>query len=113
MNDVVEPSTILTARRNEGARARCVTDRIAARDSSLRQLRTLIISAQLAQLRERSRMSRRSLADRMGVTTACISRIERGSIRNLDEVRAYVAAVNGTMTTVPDGTGYAVKVAWR
>lgn len=110
MNEVARSPAVRTARRGGGAPTRCVMERIAVRDSSLRQLRALILGAQLAQLRERRRMSRHSLADRIGVTPAYISRIERGNVRNLDEVRAYVAALNGTMAVVPDGPGYAVMV---
>lgn len=78
---------------------------------SLRQLRALILGAQLAQLRQDNRMSRAELALLMGLGTADVARIERGSARNVDEVRRYAGVLGASVTATRDGTGYAVTIS--
>lgn len=80
-------------------------------DASLRELRTLILGAQLALLREHRRIGKRSLAERIGVDPASITRIEQGGARNLGEVRAFVDALDGTMVVAADDGGYSVTLA--
>lgn len=80
------------------------------RESSFRQLRALILGAQLAELRREVGVTRETLANRMGVTRAHVIRIEHGKASSVDQVGEYVAALGCRMKAIPEGGYYAMTV---
>lgn len=55
---------------------------------------------QLAEMRSTAGMTQAELADALGVSQARISKIEHGEISGIDIVRAYVAALGGSIDVV-------------
>ena len=59
---------------------------------------------QLAEMRAAAGLTQAELADALGVSQARVSKIEHGEISGIDIVRAYVAALGGTIDVSP-GSG--------
>jgi DNA-binding XRE family transcriptional regulator len=55
---------------------------------------------QLAEMRATAGVTQAELADALGVSQARISKIEHGEISGIDVVRAYVAALGGSIDVV-------------
>ena len=55
---------------------------------------------QLAEMRTTAGLTQAELADALGVSQARISKIEHGEISGIDVVRAYVAALGGSIDIV-------------
>jgi DNA-binding XRE family transcriptional regulator len=55
---------------------------------------------QLAEMRTTAGVTQAELADALGVSQARISKIEHGEISGIDVVRAYVAALGGSIDIV-------------
>jgi DNA-binding XRE family transcriptional regulator len=55
---------------------------------------------QLAEMRIAAGLTQAELADALGVSQARVSKIEHGEISGIDIVRAYVAALGGTIDVV-------------
>jgi len=55
---------------------------------------------QLAEMRSEAGLTQAELADALGVTQARVSKIEHGEISGIDVVRAYVAALGGSVDVV-------------
>jgi len=55
---------------------------------------------QLAEMRTAAGLTQAELADALGVTQARVSKIEHGEISGIDVVRAYVAALVGSVDVV-------------
>lgn len=55
---------------------------------------------QLAEMRTAAGLTQAELADALGVTQARVSKIEHGEISGIDVVRAYVAALGGSVDVV-------------
>lgn len=55
---------------------------------------------QLAEMRTASGLTQAELADALGVSQARVSKIEHGEISGIDIVRAYVAALGGSVDVV-------------
>jgi DNA-binding XRE family transcriptional regulator len=55
---------------------------------------------QLAEMRTTAGVTQAALAEALGVSQARISKIEHGEISGIDVVRAYVAALGGTIDVV-------------
>ena len=55
---------------------------------------------QLAEMRRAAGLTQADLARALGVSQARISKIEHGEISGIDIVRAYVAAIGGTLDLV-------------
>jgi DNA-binding XRE family transcriptional regulator len=55
---------------------------------------------QLAEMRTAAGVTQAELADALGVSQARISKIEHGEISGIDVVRAYVAALGGSIDVV-------------
>jgi DNA-binding XRE family transcriptional regulator len=59
-----------------------------------------VLGHQLAEIRTAAGLTQAELADAMGVSQARISKIEHGEISGIDVVRAYVAALGGSIDVV-------------
>jgi DNA-binding XRE family transcriptional regulator len=55
---------------------------------------------QLAEMRAAAGLTQAELADALGVTQARVSKIEHGEVSGIDVVRAYVAALGGSVDVV-------------
>lgn len=55
---------------------------------------------QLAEMRKTAGLTQAELADALGVSQTRISKIEHGEVSGIDIVRAYVAALGGTVDIV-------------
>jgi DNA-binding XRE family transcriptional regulator len=55
---------------------------------------------QLAEMRKAAGVTQAELAETLGVSQARISKIEHGEVSGIDIVRAYVAALGGTVDLV-------------
>ena len=55
---------------------------------------------QLAEMRAAAGLTQTELAEALGVSQARVSKIEHGEISGIDVVRAYVAALGGTIDVV-------------
>jgi DNA-binding XRE family transcriptional regulator len=55
---------------------------------------------QLAEMRAAAGLAQAELAETLGVSQARVSKIEHGEISGIDVVRAYVAALGGTIDVV-------------
>jgi DNA-binding XRE family transcriptional regulator len=55
---------------------------------------------QLAEMRTTAGVTQAELADALGVSQARISKIEHGEVSGIDVVRAYVAALGGSIDVV-------------
>ena len=73
----------------------------AAGKSAARERREAYVRGhQLAEMRTAAGMTQAELADALGVSQARVSKIEHGEISGIDVVRAYVAALGGTIDVV-------------
>lgn len=87
------------------------SERLAAREAGRERLRAELRGAQLAEMRKRLGVSRKLLAERMGISQARVSQIEHGQIGGLDILRSCVVALGGTPDVVADFGDHTVKVA--
>lgn len=55
---------------------------------------------QLAEMRKAAGLTQAELADNLGVSQARISKIEHGEVSGIELVRAYVAALGGTVDVI-------------
>ncbi|TLG05765.1 helix-turn-helix transcriptional regulator [Nocardia cyriacigeorgica] len=55
---------------------------------------------QLAEMRQAAGMTQVELAEVLGVSQARVSKIESGEVSGIDTIRAYVAALGGTVDVV-------------
>jgi DNA-binding XRE family transcriptional regulator len=55
---------------------------------------------QLAEMRKAARLTQAELAENLGVSQARISKIEYGEVSGIELVRAYVAALGGTVDVI-------------
>lgn len=87
-----------------------IVEFLPTRESSLRELRALLLGEQLAQLRRRHHVSRSTMAARIGVVRSDIERIEHGKAKGVAEIDAYVRALGGAIHAVRQGNDYAVTL---
>lgn len=73
----------------------------AAGETAARERREAYVRGhQLAEMRAAAGLTQAELADALGVSQARISKIEHGEISGIDVVRAYVAALGGSVDVV-------------
>jgi len=79
-------------------------DMVAARAQAQRILEAFIIGHQLGELRAKAKLTQVQVAERMGISQARVSQLERGDVYQLevDTVRRYAAAVGGQLRLVVD-----------
>jgi DNA-binding XRE family transcriptional regulator len=77
------------------------TDEQAAGKAAARERREAYVRGhQLAEMRTAAGVTQAGLAQALGVSQARVSKIEHGEISGIDVVRAYVAALGGTIDVV-------------
>lgn len=78
-----------------------IGDEQAAGKAAARERREAYVRGhQLAEMRTAAGLTQAELADALGVSQARVSKIEHGEISGIDIVRAYVAALGGTIDVV-------------
>ncbi|WP_067179553.1 helix-turn-helix domain-containing protein [Microtetraspora niveoalba] len=87
------------------ARARALdsrpdAERAAGRQAARQRREAYVRGHQLAEMRKAVGVTQVELAEALGVTQARISKIENGEVSGIDVVRAYVAALGGTVDVV-------------
>ena len=71
------------------------------RETTARERREAYVRGhQLAEMRTAAGLTQAELADALGVSQARVSKIEHGEISGIDVVRAYVAALGGSVDVV-------------
>ena len=77
------------------------SDEQAAAKAAARERREAYVRGhQLAEMRTAAGLTQAELAEALGVSQARVSKIEHGEISGIDVVRAYVAALGGTIDVV-------------
>ena len=77
------------------------SDEQAAGKAAARERREAYVRGhQLAEMRTAAGLTQAELAEVLGVSQARVSKIEHGEISGIDIVRAYVAALGGTIDVV-------------
>jgi DNA-binding XRE family transcriptional regulator len=76
------------------------TEREAAKAAARAHLEAYQRGYQLSEMRKAVGVTQAELAEMLGVSQARISRIESGEVSGIDVVRAYVAALGGTVDLV-------------
>ena len=79
-------------------------DMVAAKAQAKEAFEAFIIGHQLGELRVEARLTQVQVAERMGISQARVSQLERGDVYQLevDTVRRYVAALGGRLRLVAD-----------
>jgi DNA-binding XRE family transcriptional regulator len=76
-------------------------DEKSARKTAARERREAYVRGhQLAEMRATAGLTQAELAEILGVSQARVSKIEHGEISGIDVVRAYVAALGGSIDVV-------------
>ncbi|MGP3960486.1 helix-turn-helix domain-containing protein [Nonomuraea sp. 3N208] len=76
------------------------TDREAGREAARARREAYQRGYQLSEMRKSMGVTQAELAEALGVSQARISRIENGEVSGIEVVRAYVAALGGTVEVV-------------
>jgi predicted XRE-type DNA-binding protein len=87
-------------------------DMAAAEAQAKDALEAFIIGHQLGELRAEARLTQVQVAQRMGISQARVSQLERGDVNQLevDTVRRYVAALGGRLRLVADFDDHGVVI---
>jgi len=91
--------------------SRSADEREAGRAAAAERREAYVRGHQLAEMRKTAGLSQAQVAEVLGVTQARISKIEHGEISGIDVIRAYVAALGGTLDVVATLGDRAWKVA--
>ena len=79
---------------------RPAAERDAAQGAAGERREAYVRGYQLAEMRKSAGLTQAQVADILGVSQARISKIEHGEISGIEIVRAYVAALGGTLDVV-------------
>ena len=87
-------------------------DMAAAKAHARNVLEAFIIGHQLGELRAEAKLTQVQVAQRMGISQARVSQLERGDVNQLevDTVRRYVAALGGRLRLVADFADHDVVI---
>ena len=86
--------------RGRAADPRTTEEQAAGKAAARERRETYVRGHQLAEMRTAAGVTQAELAEALGVSQARISKIEHGEISGIDVVRAYVAALGGTVDVV-------------
>jgi|SRR6516225_6152798 DNA-binding XRE family transcriptional regulator len=86
--------------RGRAADPRTADDQAAGKAAARERREAYVRGHQLAEMRAAAGLTQAELADALGVSQARISKIEHGEISGIDVVRAYVAALGGSVDVV-------------
>lgn len=86
--------------RGRAANPRTAEEQAAGKAAARERREAYVRGHQLAGMRTAAGVTQAELADAPGVSQARISKIEHGEISGIDVVRAYVAALGGTIDVV-------------
>jgi DNA-binding XRE family transcriptional regulator len=86
--------------RGRAADPRTPEEQTAGKAAARERREAYVRGHQLAEMRTAAGVTQAELADALGVSQARISKIEHGEISGIDVVRAYVAALGGTIDVV-------------
>lgn len=86
--------------RGRDADPRTAADQAAGKAEARERREAYVRGHQLAEIRTAAGVTQAELAGAMGVSQARISKIEHGEISGIDVVRAYVAALGGSIEVV-------------
>jgi len=84
----------------QGADPRTAQERAAGKAAARERREAYVRGHQLAEMRTAAGLTQAELADALGVSQARVSKIEHGEISGIDIVRAYVAALGGSVDVV-------------
>ena len=79
---------------------RPATERVVAQAAAAERRVTYVRGYQLAEMRKSAGLTQTQVAEILGVSQARMSKIEHGEISGIGIVRAYVAALGGTLDIV-------------
>lgn len=79
---------------------RTADDQTAGKAAARERREAYVRGHQLAEMRTAAGLTQAELADALGVSQARVSKIEHGEISGIDVVRAYVAALGGSVDVV-------------
>lgn len=87
-------------------------DVAAAKAAARDKIEAFIIGHQLGVLRAEAKLTQVQVAERMGISQARVSQLERGDVNQLevDTVRRYVAALGGRLRMVADFADHDVVI---
>jgi DNA-binding XRE family transcriptional regulator len=86
--------------RGRAADPRTTEEQAAGKMAAHERREAYVRGHQLAEMRAAAGLTQAELADALGVSQARVSKIEHGEISGIDIVRAYVAALGGTVDVV-------------
>jgi DNA-binding XRE family transcriptional regulator len=86
--------------KGRAADPRTSTEQSAGKAAARERREAYMRGHQLAEMRTAAGLTQTELADALGVSQARVSKIEHGEISGIDVVRAYVAALGGTIDVV-------------
>ena|SRR5215472_435510 len=86
--------------RGRQADPRTAEEQAAGRAAARERHEAYVRGYQLAEMRNAAGMTQADLAAALGVSQARISKIEHGEVSGIDVVRAYVAALGGSIDVV-------------
>ena len=86
--------------RGRAADPRTADDQAAGKAAARERREAYVRGHQLAEMRTAAGLTQAELAGALGVSQARVSKIEHGEISGIDVVRAYVAALGGSVDVV-------------
>ena len=88
-------------------------DMVAARAAARDKIEAFVIGYRLGELRVEARLTQVQVAERMGISQARVSQLERGDVNQLevDTVRRYVAALGGRLRMVANFDDHDVVIS--
>lgn len=75
-------------------------ERAAGKAAARERREAYVRGHQLAEMRNAAGLTQAELAENLGVSQARISKIEHGDVSGIDVIRAYIAALGGTVDLV-------------
>jgi DNA-binding XRE family transcriptional regulator len=86
--------------KGRAADLRTTAERAAGKAAARERREAYVRGHQLAEMRTAAGVTQAELAEALGVSQARISKIEHGEISGIDVIRAYVAALGGSIDVV-------------